>query len=148
MTQNIAPYFVGGDPLNLYKPNQIPFESVGRDNKPTQVNSQAQFDDLVKHIKRARKSSGASDISESMIRNKLHKSARDIGLSEAEGEGFFGDIWNGIKKAGSKVAEGLGRVASNPDQLLKTISDVAPMFSGASSGAGSALSSVAPLVLP
>lgn len=129
MTQNLQPFFGTGNinPLNIYKPNQIPFESLQFSHGEQQV--ETDFDEFVRHVNKHRNKSGLSQKPESDIKEQLLKHTRNMGIDDAEGAGFWGDVWNGIKNVGKVALKGVDsavqKVASDP---MGTIGTLAPLL--------------------
>jgi hypothetical protein len=125
MTQNVRPFPVGGNPLNYYSPDRIPFEAMQRKNITELTNPD--FNDLIKHIQKQRSAQNKNNISDSTIREKLLQHTRKKGMEDSEGAGFWGDVWGGIKKLGSSAVEGVGKLLSNPDTIMSAVGALAPL---------------------
>lgn len=148
MTQNIAPYYTSGNPLNLYKPNQLPFEAmISRPVSTMPSNGSGNFADLVNHIHTHRMNHKKPQMSHNQIKESLLQHTRKQGMSDAEGAGFWGDVWSGIKSVGSKLGNaavsGVSHLLSHPNETINSISGLM----GQGQQAMSHLASLAPLLL-
>ena len=133
MTQNQGqiPGTRGQNPLNWYPPDRIPFESLVGVNPLKMENPN--YEDLVHHIKEYRRIHHKTPLTRDKIHEHFMNEAKKRGIRDtAEGKGFWGDVWDGIKKVGSTLGssalEGLSNQLANPSQSLSNIASLAPLL--------------------
>lgn len=131
MTMNIAPYFgvESGNPLNYYKPNQIPFEALTT-TKVTRYGVQpvVSFDKLVGKIVKHRERHNLSKLSPEEIKEKLLAHTRKHGLDDAAGRGFWSDVASSLKGLGTSVLHGVQSAVENPMGTLSSVAGLAPLL--------------------
>lgn len=126
MTQNLAPFFIGGDPLNLYKRNMIPFEvmtpAVGSHSQTLSTASHSSgIDHLIKGIIQHRHKKGKSSLSHGDIKEHLLSHTRTKGMTDAQGEGFWSHVGDSLMKGAQNIVE-------NPVSTLNSVSHLASLL--------------------
>ena len=92
--------------LDRYPPSHIPLDRVNLDDL-----IHRHFEDLVDHVQRHHQKHGRNRSREDIVAH-FDRLSKERGLSTAEGRGFWGDLWNGIKS-------GVAATASNAWEKFK-----------------------------
>ena len=90
------------NPLNYWPPNRVPYEALNH-GKLDSLRANGGFDDLVEHVVAHHAARGRS-VTRDQIKENLLSHTRQMGIPDAQGAGFWGDVWSGIKNAVGNVA--------------------------------------------
>jgi protein-disulfide isomerase-like protein with CxxC motif len=85
--------------LDIYPPDRVPAEAFADKYDPA-------FEDFVKHVQHHHWKKGHK-ISRKEVVDRVHKVADEMGISHAQGRGFFGNLWNGVKQSLANVGSDL-----------------------------------------
>lgn len=103
----------GYNPLNYYPPNRVPYEALNHGSLSS-LRPNGGFEDLANHMVDYHNSKGRN-VSKEQVKEHLLAHTRKMGLSDAQGAGFWSDLWTGIKNTAGNVAR---NVASNVGQAV------------------------------
>lgn len=110
--------------LDRYPASHIPLDKANLNEL-----LHANFEDLVKHVRMHHQRHGRSKSREEIVAH-FDRLARERGMGEAEGRGFFGDVWDGIKNAVSATASSAwDKFKADPIGTIQAIADtISPLI--------------------
>jgi hypothetical protein len=113
------------NPLNYYPPGRIPAEAYMMTPDP-------KLEDLIDHIQLSQEKRGRKQ-SRQQILDHIDRKSAEMGITPAEGRGFFSDVWHGVKKIAKNVGSNVwDKVKDDPIGSLNAFGQfIAPIVESA-----------------